>query len=105
MLPTENGFEKLIERVRGGEMEPSRAREALEDNLTPLVRRVLRTGRGPSVIVSWIEQARVRMGEALASLNVEAASRCLGRMLCTAMLDRYTPRTGKTIAAWETVAG
>lgn len=105
MLPIDNGFEGLINCVREGELEPGQARQRLEADLTPLVRRVLRTGHGPAAVVRWVEQARNRLSDTLASLNVDSASRYLGRLLCSDVLARYSPRIGATAGAWETVAG
>jgi hypothetical protein len=105
MTPKNEGFEAILNRVRDGELAPTQARQQLEADLTPLVRRVLRTGYGPPAVVRWLEQARSRLAPTLAELSDEHASRYLGSLLCNAVLDRYTPRTGRTIAAWETVAG
>jgi len=105
MLPNDEGFQALLNRVRDGEVDPGRARRRLEEDLTPLVRRVLRTGYGPPAVVRWVEQTRSRLAPTLAALNVDHASRYLGRLLCNAVLDRYTPRTGGTAIAWDTVAG
>lgn len=105
MLPNNGGFQALLNGVRDGAIEPGQARQRLEADLTPLVRRVLRTGYGPPAVVRWIQETRLRLAPTLATLNVDHASRYLGRLLCNAVLDRYAPRTGGTIAGWETVAG
>jgi hypothetical protein len=105
MFPTDNNFQALLNRVRDGEVEPGQARQRLEDDLTPLVRRVMRTGYGPPAVVQWLEEARSRLAPTLSGLSFDHASRYLGRLLSSAVLDRYSPRTGGTVAAWETVAG
>jgi hypothetical protein len=105
MFANENGFETLLNRVRDGESEPAKVRSRLEADLTPLVRRVLRTGYGPPSVVKWVSDVRSRLGETLNSLGFDHASRYLGRLLCNAVLERYTPKPSTpTIAAWETVA-
>jgi len=105
MLPNDYGFESLLNQVRDGEAEPGDVRSQLEADLTPLVRRVLRTGYGPPAVVQWVRQVRRRLGDTLNTLSFESASRYLGRMLSSAVLDRYTPKPGApTVAAWDTVA-
>ena len=105
MLPSEDGFEALVNQLRDGAVEPGQARLRLEADLTPLVRRVLRTGFGPPAVVRWVEKTRAKLAPTLAELNVDSAARYLGRLLSRAMVDRYSTRPGVTAGAWETVAG
>ena len=106
MNATNDGLRKLFERMRGGVPPTGQQRAQLEANLTPLVRRVVRTGLGPPALVAWVDQVRSTMAASGVGtgLSPEQESGYIGRLLCSTLIDRAEAHA-EDAAARETVVG
>jgi hypothetical protein len=99
-LTCEQAVHSLADRVRCPEGPADRRRQTLEDTLVPMVRCVLRTGRGNPRLVQW-----VRRTLPAGPVDPEQAAGPVARLLCHALLQEMRARPDGAAAARETVAG
>jgi hypothetical protein len=108
MLTSEQAVHSLADRVHCPEGSAAQRRATLEATLLPMVRCVLRTGRGNPRLVRWVRQALPavagpqRPGQ---PVDPDQAAGPVARLLCSAMLEQMRFRPDGTGAALETVAG
>jgi hypothetical protein len=107
MFTSEQAVHSLADRLDYPEGSASQRRQALEASLVPMVRCVLRTGRGSPRLVRFIHAALPavagphRRGHAV---DPDQAAAPVARLLCRALLAQMRCRPDSHAAA-ETVVG
>jgi hypothetical protein len=102
MFASEQAVHALADRVECPAGTAPERRAALEATLVPMVRCVLRTGRGNPRLVNWVRQALPAvLGPRPAGepVDPDQAAGPVARVLCNALLRHMRP------AALETVVG
>jgi hypothetical protein len=108
MFTSEQAVHSLADRVHCPEGSAAQRRAALEASLVPMVRCVLRTGRGNPRLVRWVQQALPAVagpqwpGQAV---DPDQAAGPVARLVCSAMLEQMRLRPDGAGAAMETVVG
>jgi hypothetical protein len=108
MLTSDQAVHLLADRVKcPGGTAPER-RASLEASLLPMVRCVLRTGRGNPRLVRWVQKTLPAVtGPRPAGQPVDPDREAvpMARLLCAALLQKMRGHTDGARAALETVVG
>ena len=105
----DHSFQTLAVRMRQAPAAvPTGTRAQLEERLTPLIRCVLRTGRGNPRLVRWVQKTLPAVtGPRPAGQPVDPDREAvpMARLLCAALLQKMRGHTDGARAALETVVG
>ncbi len=108
MLTSEQAIHQLADRMRCSEGSAMQRRAEMEATLLPMVRCVLRTGRGHPRLVRWVQRALPavagpqRPGQ---PVDLDRTAGPVARLVCTAMVEQERFRPDGDVASRETIVG
>jgi hypothetical protein len=108
MLTSEQAIHKLADRMRCSDGSAVQRRAEMEATLLPMVRCVLRTGRGHPRLVRWVHRALPAVAGPQwpgQPVDPDQAAGPVARLVCTAMVEQERFRPDGDAAARETVVG
>jgi hypothetical protein len=106
VFTSEQAVQNLADRVDFPAGTAAQRREALEASLLPMVRCVLRTGRGNPRLVRWVQAALPAVASPQRpgpAVDPDQAAAPVARLLCRALLAQVRSRPDGPALAAETV--
>jgi hypothetical protein len=107
MNPVPNALEHLAFRMRCDDPHHPEGRSALQRYLLPMIRTILRTGRGAPALVRWVRRACEQVPQGTRNRFHPGADRGLAveNVLCQRLMQHLERQPIPTLSARETLVG